>query len=58
MDASAFSTAMDQSGLKLTDEQKSALFAAYPLFQAMVVRAPPPIPRAAAPPRNITPPGK
>ena len=55
LDASAFSTLMDQSGLKLTDEQKSALFAAYPLFQAMVVRATPPLPREAEPALIFTP---
>ncbi len=40
-----FGTMVDQSGLKLTDAQKSVLFAAYPMFQKMVARATPPMPR-------------
>ena len=44
-----FSTLVDQSGLTLSDEQKSVLFAAYPMFQAMVIRATPPMPREAEP---------
>jgi hypothetical protein len=44
-----FSTLVDQSGLTLSDEQKSVLFAAYPMFQAMVARATPPMPREAEP---------
>ena len=40
---------VDRSGLRLTDEQKSVLFAAYPMFQAMVARATPPMPREAEP---------
>ncbi len=55
MDKTQFSTVMDQSGLKLTDQQKSVLFAAYPLFQAMVVRATPPLPREAEPALIFTP---
>jgi hypothetical protein len=44
-----FSTLVDQSGLKLSDDQKSALFAAYPMFVAMVARGTPPMPREAEP---------
>jgi hypothetical protein len=49
MDRDAFSMLVDQTGLTLTDDQKSVLFAAYPLFQAMIVRATPPMPREAEP---------
>jgi hypothetical protein len=45
MDKSQFDTLLDQTGLTLTDEQRSVLFAAYPMFQAMVTRATPPMPR-------------
>jgi hypothetical protein len=44
-----FSTLVDQSGLRLTDEQKWVLFAAYPMFQEMVARATPRQPREAEP---------
>lgn len=44
-----FGTLVDQSGLTLTDEQKSVLFAAYPMFQAMVARGTPSLPREAEP---------
>jgi hypothetical protein len=44
-----FSAMVDRSGLTLTDEQKAVLFAAYPMFQAMVDRATPPLPREAEP---------
>jgi hypothetical protein len=44
-----FSTLVDQSGLTLTDGQKSVLFAAYPMFRAMVDRATPNLPREAEP---------
>ena len=44
-----FGTMVDQSGLRLTDEQKSVLLAAYPMFQAMVARGTPPMPREAEP---------
>jgi hypothetical protein len=44
-----FSAMVDRSGLTLTDEQKAVLFAAYPMFQAMVARATPPLPREAEP---------
>jgi hypothetical protein len=49
MDMSTFSTLVDQAGLQLTHEQKSVLFEVYPLFQAMIVRATPPLPREAEP---------
>jgi hypothetical protein len=49
MDKDAFSTLVDQTGLKLTDDQKSVLFGVYPLFQAMITRATPPMPREAEP---------
>lgn len=49
MEMEEFSTLVDQSGLRLTKAQKSELFAVYPLFQAMVVRATPPMPREAEP---------
>ncbi|HEY4041379.1 MAG TPA: hypothetical protein VGM32_05980 [Rhodopila sp.] len=49
MDRSTFSRLLDQTGLHLTEEQKSVLFAAYPMFQAMVARATPPMPREAEP---------
>jgi hypothetical protein len=49
MEKREFGTLMDQTGLTLTDEQKSVLFAAYPMFQAMVVRATPAMPREAEP---------
>lgn len=44
-----FSTLVDQTGLTLTDAQKAVLFGAWPLFQAMVARATPPLPREAEP---------
>ena len=44
-----FSTLVDQAGLTLTEEQKAVLFSAYPLFQAMIARATPPMPREAEP---------
>ena len=44
-----FSIIMDRTGLTLSHEQKSVLLAAYPLFQAMVARATPPMPREAEP---------
>ena len=49
MDKEEFSTRVDRTGLTLTDNQKAVLFAAYPLFQAMVARATPPMPREAEP---------
>ncbi len=44
-----FNTLIDQTGLTLTDQQKSTLFEAFPMFQAMVARATPPLPREAEP---------
>jgi hypothetical protein len=49
MDKNEFGKMFDQTGLTLTDEQKSALFAIYPTFQAMVARATPAMPREAEP---------
>jgi hypothetical protein len=49
MDKEAFSTLVDRTGLTLTSEQKAVLFAAYPMFQAMIARATPPMPREAEP---------
>ena len=55
MDKQEFSTLVDRSGLKLSEEQKSVLFAAYPMFQAMIARATPPMPREAEPSVIFTP---
>lgn len=49
MDKEEFSGLIDQSGLTLTTEQKAVLFDVYPLFQTMVTRATPPMPREAEP---------
>ena len=49
MGKTEFGTLIDRTGLTLTDDQKAALFAAYPMFQAMVARATPPMPREAEP---------
>jgi hypothetical protein len=49
MGKTEFSAMVDRTGLTLSDEQKSVLFAAYPMFQAMVARATPPMPREAEP---------
>jgi hypothetical protein len=49
MDKSDFSKLLDQTGLILTEGQKSDLFEVYPMFQAMVARATPPMPREAEP---------
>jgi hypothetical protein len=49
MDKNEFGKLVDQTGLTLTDEQKSVLFGVYPLFQAMVARGTPPLPREAEP---------
>ncbi len=49
MNDTDFSTMVDRTGLTLTDDQKLVLFKAYPLFQALVVRATPPMPREAEP---------
>jgi hypothetical protein len=55
MDKTTFSSLVDQTGLKLTDDQKSALLAVYPMFQAMVARATPPMPREIEPSSMFTP---
>ena len=55
MDKTAFSTLVDQTGLTLTDAQKAVLFAAYPMFEAMVARATPPMPREIEPSSMFTP---
>ena len=55
MDKQEFSTLVDRSGLRLSEAQKSVLFGAYPLFQAMVARATPPMPREAEPSVVFTP---
>jgi hypothetical protein len=49
MDKEEFGTMVDRSGLRLSAQQKSVLFAAYPMFQAMIARATPPLPREAEP---------
>ena len=49
MDKAEFSTLVDRTGLTLTDDQKATLFAVYPMFQAMVARATPTMPREAEP---------
>jgi hypothetical protein len=55
MDKHEFSTLIDRTGLKLTDDQKATLFAVYPQFQAMVARATPPMPRETEPSVMFTP---
>nr|WP_294512305.1 hypothetical protein [uncultured Rhodopila sp.] len=45
----AFGRMLDETGLPLTDAQKSVLFDAYPMFQAMLARATAPLPREAEP---------
>jgi hypothetical protein len=49
MDRNEFGTLLDQTGLALTERQKHALFEAYPMFQALITRATPPMPREAEP---------
>ena len=51
----AFGLMLDETGLRLTEAQKAVLFAAYPLFQAMVARATAPLPREAEPSVMFTP---
>jgi hypothetical protein len=51
----AFGLMLDETGLRLTEAQKAVLFAAYPLFQAMIARATPPMPRDAEPSVMFTP---
>jgi hypothetical protein len=55
MEKHEFSTLIDQTGLTLSDDQKATLFAVYPLFQAMVARATPPMPRETEPSVMFTP---
>jgi len=55
MDKTAFATLLDQTGLTLTEAQKAALFAVYPMFQAMVARATPDMPRETEPSIMFTP---
>jgi hypothetical protein len=55
MDKTVFATLVDQTGLKLTDDQKATLFAVYPMFQDMVARATPPMPRETEPSIMFTP---
>ena len=55
MDKAAFATLVDQTGLKLTEDQKATLLAVYPLFQDMVARATPPMPRETEPSIMFTP---
>ena len=49
MDKATFSMLVDRTGLTLTDDQKAALLAVYPMFQAMIARATPALPREAEP---------
>jgi hypothetical protein len=49
MDRKAFDILVHQTGLTLSEEQKSVLFGVYPLFQRMIARATPPMPREAEP---------
>jgi hypothetical protein len=49
MEKIEFGRLLDQTGLMLTEAQKSVLFEAYPMFQAMIARATPPMPREAEP---------
>jgi hypothetical protein len=55
MNKATFATLVDLTGLKLSEEQKATLFAVYPLFQDMVARATPPMPREAEPSIMFTP---
>ncbi len=55
MDEAEFATTVDQTGLRLSPQQKAVLFAAYPMFQAMVARATPPMPRENEPSVIFTP---
>jgi hypothetical protein len=49
MNKSEFGMLLDQTGLTLTDAQKTELFAVYPMLQAMIARATPPMTREAEP---------
>ncbi len=55
MDKATFATLVDLTGLTLSEEQKAALFAVYPMFQDMVARATPPMPRESEPAIMFTP---
>ena len=44
-----FGGMLDRTGLILTAAQKAALFEVYPLFQTMIARATPAMPREAEP---------
>jgi hypothetical protein len=55
LSSEAFGRMLDETGLRLTEAQKAVLFAAYPLFQAMVVRATAPMPRETEPSVTFTP---
>ena len=55
LSSEAFSRMLDETGLRLTEAQKAALFAGWPLFQAMVARATAPMPREAEPAVMFTP---
>ncbi len=48
-DQDGFGGMLDRSGLSLTAAQKTALFEVYPMFQAMIARATPTMPREAEP---------
>lgn len=49
MNETEFGKLVDQTGLKLTGDQKLALLKVYPMFQAMVARATPAMPRETEP---------
>jgi hypothetical protein len=55
MDKTTFASLVDDTGLKLTDDQKATLFGVYPMFKAMIVRATPPMPRENEPSSMFTP---
>ena len=55
MDKTTFASLVDSTGLKLTDDQKATLFAVYPMFEAMIARATPPMPREIEPSAMFTP---
>jgi hypothetical protein len=49
LDLDGFGRMLDQTGLRLTQAQKSGLFEAYPMVLAMIARASPALPREAEP---------
>jgi hypothetical protein len=55
MDKATFTALVDLTGLKLTDDQKATLYAVYPMFQDMVARATPAMPRETEPSIMFTP---